>query len=161
MESEIELEQEYDLPKDEDAEFSEPEIVAEDVEFEMPSDWIDHISYNLYVSVAVVDTESDEVDAEFVEAMTEIEGKKVVSCTQCPKICKSKGGLTKHTNSKHRGVVDTPFSTTKSAKQETHLSEENLASIVEEIKTKLIKEDLFGPDINSALKKISSSKAVV
>ena len=160
MESEIELEQEYDLPKEEDAEVSEPEIVAEDVEFEMPSDSIDHISYNLDVSVAVVDKESDEVDAEFVEAMTEIEGKKSFPCPHCPKICKSKGGLTKHTNSKHRGVVDTPSSTTKSAEQETHLSEENLASIVEEIKTKLLKEDLFGSDINSALKKISSSKAL-
>ena len=85
MESEIELEQEYDLPKEEDAEFSEPEIVVEDVEFEMPSDSIDHISYNLDVSVAVVDTESDEVDAEFVEAMTEIEGKKVVSLSPLPK----------------------------------------------------------------------------
>ena len=90
MESEIELEQEYDLPKEEDAEVSEPEIVAEDVEFEMPSDSIDHISYNLDVSVAVVDTESDEVDAEFVEAMTEIEGKKSFPCPHCPKICKSK-----------------------------------------------------------------------
>ena len=108
----------------------------------------------------MVDTESDEVDAEFVEAMTKIERKKSFPCIHCPKICKSKGGLTKHTNSKHGGVVDTPSSTTKSTEQETHLSEENLASVVEEIKTKLIKEDLFGPDINSALKKISSSKTL-
>ena len=47
-ESETELE-EYDLPKEEDAEFSEPEIVAEDVEFEMSSDSINHMSYNLDV----------------------------------------------------------------------------------------------------------------
>ena len=65
----------------------------------------------------------------------------------------------KHTNSQHRDAVDLiPSSTTKSAEQEKRLSKENLASIVEDIKTKLIKEDLFGPDINSALKKVSSSK---
>ncbi len=49
---------------------------------------------------------------------------------------------------------------TKSAEQETRLSEENLALFVEDIKRKLIKEDLFGCDINSALKKVSSSKAL-
>ena len=145
MESEIELEKEYRMPKEGDIVFSEPEIVFKDVDLEMPSDLIDSVSYNLDVCVAVVDTESDDIDAEFVEAMTEIEGKKSFPCPQCAKICKSKGGLTKHKNSKHR---DTPSSTTKSAEQETCLSEENLASIVEDIKTKLIKEDLFGPDIN-------------
>ena len=118
---------------------------------ELPSHTIDCVSYNnLDVCVAVVDTESDEIDAVFAEAIAEIEGKESFPCPHCTKICKSKGGLTKHKNSKHHNVTDIPSSATKSAEQETRLSEENLASIVEDIKGKLIKDDLFGPDINSA-----------
>ena len=60
-------------------EFSEPEVVAEDVEFEMLSDSIDHKNLDVSV-VVVVNTESDEVDAEFVDAMTEIEGKQSFPC---------------------------------------------------------------------------------
>ena len=161
MESETELEQGYEMPKEENMEFSEPEIDIEDVELEMPSHTIDCVSYNnLDVCVAVVDTESDEIDAEFAEAIAEIEGKESFPCPHCTKICKSKGGLTKHKNSKHRDVTDIPSSATKSAEQETRLSEENLASIVEDVKGKLIKDDLFGPDINSAIKKALSSKAL-
>ena len=129
----MEVEQDYDPAKKAAVEVCEQEIVVEDVEFETPSDSIDHILYGLDVSVAVVDTESDEVETEFLEAISEIEGKKSFPCTQCTKICKSKGGLTKHTNSKHRDAVDLPSSTSKSAEQETRLSEENLASIVEDI----------------------------
>ncbi len=161
MESEMELEQDCQRHERAVVEICEPEnVIVEDVEFETSIDSIDYTLCNLDISVAVVDTESEEVDAEFLEAISEIEGKKSFPCPKCTKICKSKGGLTKHTNSKHRDAVDLPSSTTKSAEQETRLSEENLASIVEDIKRKLIKEDLFGSGINSALKKVSSSKAL-
>ena len=78
MESEVELEQEYEMPKEEDIEFSEPEIDVEYVELEMPSRTIDCVSYSLDVCVAGVDTstESDEIDAEFFKAVAEIEGKE-------------------------------------------------------------------------------------
>ena len=74
MENEMEREQDYDLANEGDVEFCEPEIVVEDVEFETPSDSIvsiDYILYNLDVSVA--DTEIDEDDVEFVEAISENE----------------------------------------------------------------------------------------
>jgi hypothetical protein len=48
----------------------------------------------------------------------------------------------------------------RSLEQETRLSEEGLASIVQAKKTKLTKDDLFGPDVNAALKEVSSSKAL-
>ena len=61
-------------------EICEPEnIVVEDVEFETSIDSIDYTLCNLDISVAVVDTESGEVDGEFLEAITEIEGKIIVS----------------------------------------------------------------------------------
>jgi uncharacterized C2H2 Zn-finger protein len=88
--------------------------------------------------VAVVETESDEVNSEFIEAITEVEGKKSFPCPTCTKVCKSKGGLTRHTNSKHR-TGDLDNTAAKSLEQETRLSEESLASIVEAIKTNLLK----------------------
>ena len=109
--------------------------------------------FNLDVSLAILDTESDEVDAEFLEAMTEIEGKKSFPCPNCSKICKSKGGLTKHTNSKHRESV--PQLSTESG---NCLSLEDLVGIVETIKTNLIAGDLYGVAINTAIKNASCSK---
>ena len=94
----MEREQDYALANEGDVEFCEPEIVVEDVEFETPSDSIDYILYNLDVSV--VDTESDEDDAEFFVAISENEGKRLFPCPQYTKICKSKreASLTKHTS---------------------------------------------------------------
>ena len=65
-----------------------------------------------------------------------------------------------HENLQVKRRLDETNSATKSAEQETRLSEENLASIDEDIKTKLIKDDLFGGDINSALEKVPSSTAL-
>ena len=86
--------------------------------------------YNLNVSVAVPDAETDEISVEFAEAVTEIEGKKSFPCFKCEKLCKSKGGLTKHMNSKHRDMV-TSFDSPS-------LRMANLEGIVESTKTKLV-----------------------
>lgn len=163
MESEMELVEGFDLDEKPVEDIYEPSISVEDTVFEAStSDSFDD-TYNLNLSVAVVETESDEVDSEFIEAITEIEGKKSFPCPKCTKVCKSKIGLTRHTNSKHRVDSASSSTTAKSSEhgeQETRFSEDNLASIVEAIKTKLIKDDLFGPDINAALKEVSSSKAL-
>ena len=47
--------------------------------------------FNLELSVAVVETEADEIDSVFLDAVTEIEGKKSFPCDKCDKVCKSKG----------------------------------------------------------------------
>jgi hypothetical protein len=39
--------------------------------------------FNLNVSLAILDTETDELDAEFLEAVTEIEGKMSFPCSYC------------------------------------------------------------------------------
>ena len=115
-------------------------------------------AFYLNLSVAVVQAESDEIDAEFVEAVTEIDGKRLFPCPKCKKICKSKGGLTKHTNSKHR--KNNSSSTESISEQDTHLSEENFVSIIEAIKAKLIKDDVFGYKINNAVKNVYSTKVL-
>ena len=62
---------------------------------------------------------------------------------KCRKICKSKGDSSRPQNSKHRDAADT-----KCAEQETcGRIIKYIGSTVEDIKTKLTKEDLFGPDI--------------
>ena len=68
-------------------------------------------SYNFAVSIAVTETETEEVSAEFSDALIEIDGMKSFSCSQCDKVCKSKGGLTRHTKSKHLegGQLDNDF----------------------------------------------------
>ena len=111
--------------------------------------------YNFNISIAVTETETDEVDAEFIDALIEIEGKKSFPCAKCDKVCKSKGGLTRHTNSKHSGAGAVGSG---EITNETALCEDTVASIVESIKTKLIEEDLYGAEINTGLCNVSSSE---
>lgn len=98
MASEIELDEEYNLSEGSVGDDYDPNISVEDTVLETTSD----DAYNLNISVAVVETESDEVDSEFIEALAEIRGQNSFPCPKCKKVCKSKGGLTKHNNSKHR-----------------------------------------------------------
>ena len=51
--------------------------------------------YNINIALDIVETDCQEVENEFADSILEIEGAKVFPCS------KSKGGLTKHTNSKH------------------------------------------------------------
>ena len=56
------------------------------------------------------ETEDLELDNEFLLALNEIEGQNVFPCSKYSKICKWKGGLTKHTNLKHGGTSTTCIS---------------------------------------------------
>ena len=108
--------------------------------------------FNLLCSVCVVESEATEIDEEFIEAVTEIEGKKSFPCDKCGKVCKSKAGLTRHTNSKHTDIT-----------QETSLEpldEDIVYSFVEAIKARIIDEDLYGSDTNKALSTVTSTKAL-
>ena len=78
-------------------------------------------------------------------------------CPNCTKVCKSKGGLTRHTNFKDREAAANLA--TKDT-EENRLSLESLAGIVEVIKTSLITEALYGPEINTAVMNASCSKAL-
>ena len=63
------------------------------------------------IAIDIVETDYQEIENEFVDSIVDIEGSKVVPCSKCGKICKSKGGLTKYTNSKH-GDVSPQLNTT-------------------------------------------------
>ena len=79
--------------------------------------------YHLDIIVALTETES------------EIEGKNSFPCSKCNKICKSKGGLTKHTDSKHRGDIGSP----ETDQTLTPLCKDTISSIVESSKRSLLK----------------------
>ena len=67
--------------------------------------------YKLNISVFVTETETPETANAFDDVMLEMEGKKSFHCDVCSKVCKSKGGLTRHHNSKkeeiHRRQAET------------------------------------------------------
>ena len=76
MESELELGEGYNVGEEPVENIYERSISVEDTVFEAStSDSFDDM-YNLNLSVAVVETESAEVNSEFIEAITEVEGKK-------------------------------------------------------------------------------------
>ena len=108
--------------------------------------------YKLNISVLVTETETPETADAFDDAMLEMEGKKSFHCS---KVCKSKGGLTRHYNSKHAG----DSSAKGHDKNITMLSLDQsiVDGFVETIKTRIIEKDLDGEEINLALKKVTST----
>ena len=63
-------------------------------------------------------------------------------------MCKSKGGLTRHTKSKHSG---------QAAETHAELCQATVASFVESIKVKIREDNLYGSDIDGGLDSVSST----
>ena len=110
--------------------------------------------YNINISVIVTEVETPETADAFDDAMVEMEGKKSFHCDVCSKVCKSKGGLTRHHNSKHAG--DSSGKGRDENITGMALDQSVVDGFVERIKTRNIEEDLYGEEINSALKKVMS-----
>ena len=72
----------------------------------------------------------------------------------CEKICKSKGGLTKHKNSKH---VDDNASTSEGSN--APLDKDTMNSIVNTIKQNIVEENLYGDKIEASIKNITATEA--
>ena len=148
---EADIEENVELPKEslqkiEFVSINEQDSVVESI---FDSKDKEYDALNLDVSLTLLDMETDEVGAGFLEALTEIEGKKSFPCPKCIKICKSKGGLTRYTNSKHR--ESDPELSTESGNNHNCLLLEDLTGVAESIKTNLIVRDLYGPVINTAI----------
>ena len=58
-------------------------------------------AFHMNVAIDLIENDDLLVENEFIDALNEIDGLVVYPCNMCEKICKSKGGLTKHKNSKH------------------------------------------------------------
>ncbi len=110
--------------------------------------------YKLDISVFVAETQTPEADDALDDAILEMEGKKSFHCDICSKVCKSKGGLTRHHNSKHA-----EFTSGKCHEENVPgmaLDPSTTDGFVETIKTRIIEENLYGKEINLALQKIKS-----
>ena len=111
-------------------------------------------SYTFDVSIAITETETEEISAEFSDALKEIDGKRTFSCSQCDKVCKSKGGLTRHTKSKHiEGELD--------CEPRAVLCEDTVTSFVESIKVKLREDNFYGTEVNVGLATVSTTAALL
>ena len=108
----------------------------------------------LTILISVLETDTSEADNGFKDALFEMEGKKTFECNICAKVCKSKGGLTRHQNSKRNKTA------------QSH--EKNILGLVfdqravdcfeEAIKTQVIQENLYKEETNSLLKVTSTLK---
>ena len=104
---------------------------------ESPYDYDD--LFNFDASVAITKVEKNEMTSEFLYALSEIDGEMSFPCTLCDKVCKSKGGLSRHTNSKHSEAssgCDAPV-----------FCKENADSFIQAIKNKIIKEKHYGTEL--------------
>ncbi len=59
------------------------------------------LAFNFEIAIAVLEEDEEDIETDFVEALSEIGGEKQFPCDSCDKVCKAKGGLTRHVNSKH------------------------------------------------------------
>ena len=58
----------------------------------------DILPFNVDVALSVIAGDDETMEEEISEALCEISGKKYFPCNSCEKVCKSKGGLTRHVN---------------------------------------------------------------
>ena len=139
------------------SQYSEETLVEEGEELHLEYDSEGEISGDIYHMNIAVDfitaDDNTEADKEFIDALVEIEGQKAFPCAKCDKICKSKGGLTRHINSKHRNE-----SVGDSDSETGGLCQDTVTSFVETIKDSIIKENLYGDQINTSLKTASATK---
>lgn len=81
---------------------------------------------------------------------------KYFACSQCDKVCKSKGGLTRHKKSKHLLDLEGEQLETRVA-----LCEDTVASFMESIKQRIREENFYGTEINVCLNAVSSTVALL
>ena len=120
---------------------------------EDPTLSFDEDTFYMGIAMDIIESDDQLVENEFVDALNEIDGVMVYPCNTCNKICKSKGSLTKHKNSKH--VADTAEGSTT-----TPLDEDSMNSIVNTIKQNIIDEKLYGDKTESALKNVFATEAL-
>ena len=88
-----------------------------------------------------------------------MEGKKQFPCGICKKVCKSKGGLTKHQRSKHAEQLGESSSSSMLA--ENVVSVENIRTIIRDIGRHLVDEKLYKEERTAEIFKLHPSDSFV
>ena len=92
--------------------------------------------FNYYISVAIIEEETDQVELAFLDSVKEIkkEVNLLLARAHCEKICKSKGRLTKYINSKRKEARDIA---TSEWLNQIPLCQGTIVSIIQSVKTDL------------------------
>ena len=106
------------------------------------------LPFNFEIAITVLEEDKEDIETDFKEALSEIGGEKQFPCDSCDKVCKSKCGLTRHVNAKHRDKANT-----EPSRDMPRLTKEGLISIVDKIKLNLLKEGYW--DSENQLKRFS------
>ena len=114
----------------------------------------ERLPFNFEIAMAVLEDDEGDIETDFVDALSEIGGENQFPCDSCDKVCKLKGGLTRHVNSKHR---DKGY---KERKDIPALTKDGLISIVNKIKLNIRNEGYWDKQITSDLEKIASNDSL-
>lgn len=98
-------------------------------------------------TIELLQIDAEELSDEISHSVEELEGLKQYPCTCCSKVCKSKGGLTRHSRSKHL-TVESKTTTSKSKHESkkqipTYVSEESVLTLIREIGNYLTDEKIY------------------
>ncbi|XP_028392704.1 uncharacterized protein LOC114517561 [Dendronephthya gigantea] len=130
-----------------------------DIDDEYESEFPVSLCSDFEQTMALLEMDIEEVQSEVEHSLEEVEGKKQFPCNFCEKVCKSKGGLTKHQRSKHVEQVGESSSSSKIEKNV--LSVENVCSIIRDIGRHLVDEKLYKEEQTAEIFKLSPTDLFV
>ena len=146
------------IPEETEGEYS-PSFVGEEWGFaEGEEAGEDILPFNFGIALSVVEGSEDAMEEEIDDAISEISGEKAFPCDSCEKICKSKGGLTRHINAKHKNK--TAHGNKNVDSSAAKLTKEELSSIVEKIKAKITEDGFWDDEMTSNMASITSNDSL-
>jgi uncharacterized C2H2 Zn-finger protein len=93
------------IPWELEGESCSSNIVEELALFEHDETCEDIFPYNFKIALSFIEEVEATIEEEFADAVSEISGENNFPCKNCGRICKSKGGLTRHKNAKHGNKI--------------------------------------------------------
>lgn len=146
------------IPEELEDEFSSSNVGEELALVQDDETCEDILPFNFDVALSVIEGNDEAMEEEIAEALCEISGEKSFPCNSCEKVCKSKGGLTRHVNAKHgnkstKGQDNIPSSMPS-------LTKEELSSIVDKVKAKITKDGFWDSEMTSNMASVTSNDSL-
>ncbi|XP_015752231.1 PREDICTED: uncharacterized protein LOC107332023 [Acropora digitifera] len=104
---------------------------------------------NFDAILEIMETE-DNIDVHFEDAVAEVQ-KDNIECQHCRKRCKSKSGLKRHINAKHKTFGETNDAT-REGKHQCQFTSEVLARMINEAKQRLTDNKVFPKNVREELR---------
>ena len=118
----------------------------------------DVFPYNFEIALSFIDENEAAMEEEIADAVSEISGEKTFPCESCDKICKSKGGLTRHKNAKHGNRSTVGKDNVSSSN--ISLTKEDLKSIVDKVKKKIKDDTFWDSEMTSNMASVTSNDSL-